>query len=137
MARRDGSAEIGTFTAPRRWPRRNSVSVRTSTSWGTGAAVPSSDAPSTEASRRVATSGTSPNGSHHGRRMGRWSPMSPGASRSPIIRDRMLRISWPLAFLLAAVIAIVARRPRLLGWVLVVFAIWFVVETVRARGRRR
>jgi hypothetical protein len=49
----------------------------------------------------------------------------------------MLRISWPLAFLLAAVIAIVARRPRLLGWVLVVFAIWFVVETVRARGRRR
>jgi len=50
---------------------------------------------------------------------------------------RMLRISWPLALLLAAVIAIVARRPRMLGWVLAVFAVWFVVETVRGRGRRR
>jgi hypothetical protein len=49
---------------------------------------------------------------------------------------RMLRISWPLAFLLAASIAIVARRPRLLGPVLLVFAVWFVVETVR-NGRRR
>ncbi|HEX9402236.1 MAG TPA: hypothetical protein VF912_19180 [Anaeromyxobacter sp.] len=49
----------------------------------------------------------------------------------------MLRISWPLALLLAAVIAIVARRPRMLGWVLAVFAVWFVVETVRGRGRRR
>ena len=44
---------------------------------------------------------------------------------------------WPLALLLAAVIAIVARRPRLLVWVLVVFAIWFLVETVRGRRRRR
>jgi len=48
----------------------------------------------------------------------------------------MLRISWPLAALLAAVIAVVARRPRLLGWMLVVFAVWFVVETLRARPRR-
>ncbi len=47
----------------------------------------------------------------------------------------MLRISWPLAILLAAIIAIVARRPRLLGWMLVVFAVWFVVETVRTRRR--
>ncbi len=49
----------------------------------------------------------------------------------------MLRISWPLAILLAAVIAIVARRPRLLEWVLVVFAIWFVVQALRDRRRRR
>ncbi len=48
----------------------------------------------------------------------------------------MLRISWPLAILLAGVIAVVARRPRLLGWMLVVFAVWFVVERVRARPRR-
>lgn len=50
---------------------------------------------------------------------------------------RMLRISWPLALLLAAVIAVAARRPRLLGWMVLVFAIWFVVETVRHRTRRR
>jgi hypothetical protein len=49
----------------------------------------------------------------------------------------MLRISWPLAFLLAAAIAIVARRPRMLPWLLAVFAIWFLVETARRRGRRR
>jgi hypothetical protein len=49
----------------------------------------------------------------------------------------MLRISWPLAILLAAAIAVVARRPRLLSWVLIAFAVWFVVETVRARRRRR
>ncbi len=48
----------------------------------------------------------------------------------------MLRISWPLAILLAAVIAIIARRPRLLGWVLVAFAIWFVVQSLRDRRRR-
>ena len=46
----------------------------------------------------------------------------------------MLRISWPLAIFLAAVIAVVARRPRLLLPVLVVFAIWLVWE---ARRRRR
>jgi hypothetical protein len=45
----------------------------------------------------------------------------------------MLRISWPLAFLAIAAIIIVARRPRLLGYVLVVFAIWFVIEQVRRR----
>ncbi len=49
----------------------------------------------------------------------------------------MLRISWPLALLLASAIAIVARRPRLLGWVVLVFAVWFVVETLRNSGRRR
>jgi hypothetical protein len=48
----------------------------------------------------------------------------------------MLRISWPLAILVAAVLVVVARRPRLLVWVLVAFAVWFVVETVRARRRR-
>jgi hypothetical protein len=48
----------------------------------------------------------------------------------------MLRISWPLAFVVAATIAVVARRPRLLPWVLAVYAIWFVVETSRGRGRR-
>ena len=46
----------------------------------------------------------------------------------------MLRISWPLAFLLAAVIAVVARRPRMLVPVLIVFAVWMVWE---ARKRKR
>jgi hypothetical protein len=49
----------------------------------------------------------------------------------------MLRISWPLAFLLAGAIALVARRPKLLTWVLAAFAIWFVLETLRRRGRPR
>lgn len=49
----------------------------------------------------------------------------------------MLRISWPLAFVVAAAIAIVARRPRLLVYVLLAFAVWFVVEIVRGRSRRR
>ncbi len=48
----------------------------------------------------------------------------------------MLRISWPLALLVAAAIAIVARKPRLLPWILAVFAVWFVVESSRGRGRR-
>ncbi len=47
----------------------------------------------------------------------------------------MLRISWPLAFVLAAAIAIVARRPRLLGYVVLVFGVWFLIE--QARNRRR
>lgn len=47
----------------------------------------------------------------------------------------MLRISWPLALLLAAVVAVVARRPRLVLPILVVFGIWFLVQA--ARGRRR
>lgn len=46
----------------------------------------------------------------------------------------MLRISWPLAIVIAAIIAVVARRPRLLVPILVVFAIWFVWEQ---RKRRR
>lgn len=46
----------------------------------------------------------------------------------------MLRISWPLALLLAVAIALVARRPRMLLPLLIVFGIWFLVE--RARRRR-
>ncbi len=48
----------------------------------------------------------------------------------------MLRISWPLAILLAAAIFFVAKRPRALPWVLMVLAVWFLVETARRRGRR-
>ncbi len=48
----------------------------------------------------------------------------------------MVRISWPLAVVLVGVVAIVARRPRLISWVLIAVAIWFVVETLRARKRR-
>jgi hypothetical protein len=47
----------------------------------------------------------------------------------------MLRISWPLAIVLAGAIAIVARKPRLLSYVLLAFAIWFAVELVRNRRR--
>jgi hypothetical protein len=47
----------------------------------------------------------------------------------------MLRISWPLALLLAVVIALVARRPQMLVPILVVFGLWFLWE--RARGSRR
>ena len=46
----------------------------------------------------------------------------------------MVRIGWPFAIFVAAVIALVARRPRLLLPVLVVFAVWFLVEQAR-RGR--
>lgn len=49
----------------------------------------------------------------------------------------MLRISWPLAILAAAAIVLVARRPKLLTWVLVAFAVWFVVEVLRNRRGRR
>lgn len=45
----------------------------------------------------------------------------------------MLRISWPLALLLAALIAIGARRPRLLLPILVVLAIWLLFQTARRR----
>ncbi len=48
----------------------------------------------------------------------------------------MLRISWPLALLLAGTIAIVARKPRMLPWMLLAFAVWFLVETARGRNRR-
>jgi hypothetical protein len=47
----------------------------------------------------------------------------------------MLRISWPLAFLLAACIAIVARKPRMLPWMLMAFSVWFVVESARKNRR--
>ncbi len=47
----------------------------------------------------------------------------------------MVRISWPLALLAAAVIAIVARRPRLLAPVLVIFAVWWVWQAAQ-RPRR-
>jgi hypothetical protein len=46
----------------------------------------------------------------------------------------MLRISWPLALLLAVAIALVARRPRMLLPLLIVFGVWYLVE--RARSRR-
>ena len=46
----------------------------------------------------------------------------------------MLRVSWPLAIFLAAVIAVVARRPRMLVPVLIVLGVWLVWE---ARKRKR
>jgi hypothetical protein len=49
----------------------------------------------------------------------------------------VLRISWPLAFLAAVAIALVARRPKLLTYVLLAFAVWFVIEALRARRNRR
>jgi hypothetical protein len=52
----------------------------------------------------------------------------------------MLRISWPLAFLLASVIAIIARKPRLFVPILIVFVIWFMVQRVqmvRRQGRKQ
>jgi hypothetical protein len=45
----------------------------------------------------------------------------------------MVRISWPLALFTAALIALVARRPRLLLPVMVVFAVWFLWEQSRRR----
>ncbi|HEY6101328.1 MAG TPA: hypothetical protein VIW03_17960 [Anaeromyxobacter sp.] len=48
----------------------------------------------------------------------------------------MLRISWPLAIVAAGAIAIVARRPKMLFYVLAAFAIWFAIEVVRTRRRR-
>ncbi|GAO03822.1 hypothetical protein [Anaeromyxobacter sp. PSR-1] len=47
----------------------------------------------------------------------------------------MVRISWPLALLLAVVIAVVARRPRLILPMLIVLGVWYLVETARARRR--
>lgn len=47
----------------------------------------------------------------------------------------MLRISWPLALLLVAVLVIVARKPRLIVPIAIVFAIWFLVQTARRRRR--
>jgi hypothetical protein len=47
----------------------------------------------------------------------------------------MIRLSWPLALFVAVVIVVVARQPRLLVPVLVVFAIWFLVQRVARRRR--
>ncbi len=49
---------------------------------------------------------------------------------------RMLRISWPLAVLLAFTIAVVARKPKLLPGLLVVYGIWFVVQAARPTDKR-
>ncbi len=49
----------------------------------------------------------------------------------------MLRVSWPLAILLAALVAIVARRPRLLLPVLIAAAIWALWQVSAGRGARR
>jgi hypothetical protein len=45
----------------------------------------------------------------------------------------MLRISWPLALVAAAAIAVVARRPRLLVPVLVVAVAWYAWLELRRR----
>lgn len=50
-----------------------------------------------------------------------------------MIRRPMVRISWPLAIVLAFTIAMIARRPRLLPWMLAIYGIWFLVETARRR----
>ncbi len=59
-----------------------------------------------------------------------------GGAAVGVVSRPMLRISWPLAFVLAGVIAIVARKPQLLRYVVVVFAVWLLVELVRNRTRR-
>jgi hypothetical protein len=48
----------------------------------------------------------------------------------------MIRISWPLGIVLAFTIAMIARRPRLLPFILVIYGIWFLVETARRKDRR-
>ncbi len=48
---------------------------------------------------------------------------------------RMLRISWPLAILLVGVVAIMARRPRLIPAILIVFAVWALWQRTLARRR--
>jgi hypothetical protein len=47
----------------------------------------------------------------------------------------MLRISWPLAILLAGVVAIIARKPRLFIPILVVFGVWALWQMSMARRR--
>ena len=49
---------------------------------------------------------------------------------------RMLRISWPLAILVAFTIAMIARRPRLLPWLLLVYGVWFVVQAAKRKDKR-
>ena len=51
-------------------------------------------------------------------------------------RRRMLRISWPLAIVLAFTIAMIARKPRLLPWMLLAYGVWFLVETARRKDGR-
>ena len=48
----------------------------------------------------------------------------------------MLRISWPLAIVLAFTIAMIARKPRLLPWLLAVYGVWFLVQSARRKGDR-
>jgi hypothetical protein len=48
----------------------------------------------------------------------------------------VLRISWGLALLAAVVVALVARNPRLLVPMAIVFLVWFLVESSRGRKRR-
>ena len=48
----------------------------------------------------------------------------------------MLRISWPLAIVLAFTIAMIARKPRLLPWMLLAYGVWFLVETARRQDGR-
>jgi len=47
----------------------------------------------------------------------------------------MLRISWPLALVVAVAIALIARRPRMLGPILVALAVLAVWQAAR-RPRR-
>jgi F0F1-type ATP synthase membrane subunit c/vacuolar-type H+-ATPase subunit K len=47
----------------------------------------------------------------------------------------VLRVSWPLAILAAVVVALVARNPRLLVPMIVVFGIWYLLQRAGA-GRR-
>jgi hypothetical protein len=48
----------------------------------------------------------------------------------------MIRISIPLAILLAGVIVIIARKPRLFLPLLIVFAIWAIWQMSATRRRR-
>ncbi len=49
----------------------------------------------------------------------------------------MLRISWPLALVAAVCIALIARRPRLLEPILLVFVIWMAWQLVQGNKRRK
>jgi hypothetical protein len=48
----------------------------------------------------------------------------------------MLRISIPLAILLAGVIAIIARKPKLFLPLVIVFAVWALWQMSASRRRR-
>ncbi len=48
----------------------------------------------------------------------------------------MLRISWPLAVVIALCIFAIARRPRLFEPILLVFVIWFVWQLVQSKKKR-